>query len=75
MSIYQLVRDMLEAHGGACSPGQLLDAILADPAAAERLARSQGFTRVLDNMRHSGFIEVDGEIVRRTKRRPGHRHL
>ena len=74
MSLYQLVRDTLEQHGGTCSRGELLNAILNDSAEAERLARGQGFSRLLGNMKHSGFIEIDGQTIRRAKRCLGHRH-
>ena len=75
MSLYQLVRETLESRGGSCSRGELLTAILADATEAERLAGSRGFARLLDNMKHSGFIEFDGAMVRRTARRVGYRHL
>lgn len=52
---------------------RLLTAAVSD--AARRLERSQGFSRLLDNMKHSGFIEFDGDIVRRTGRRIGRRHV
>lgn len=75
MSLYQLVRETLELHGGTCSRGELLSAIFADPAEAANLERSQGFARLLDNMKYSGFIELEGAIVRRTSRQVGRRHL
>jgi len=69
MSLYHFVRETLESQGGRCSREQLLAAILADAAAAEQLARSQGLGRLLNNMKHSGFVEFDGAMVRRTARR------
>ena len=75
MSLYQLVRETLEGHGGRCSRAELLRAILADTAMAERLARSQGFVRLLDNMKYSGFIEFDEAMIRRTARKVGRRHV
>lgn len=74
-TLYGLIRQTLAAGGGRCSKGDLLSAILADPVAAQRLARSQGFARLLDNMRHDGFIEVEGQLVLRTRRKVGRRHL
>ena len=75
MTLYQLIRETLDERGGSCLRTELLVAILADPLAAERLARSQGFTRLLQNMRNSGFIELDGELVKRTERRVGRRRV
>ena len=74
MTLYQFVREELERRGGACSRGELLNAILANPDGAERLARSQGFPRMLQNMKHSAFIELEGQLVRRTNRKVGRRH-
>ena len=73
-SLYQFVRDTLAARGGTCTREELLDAIHANPAASSRLERSEGFGRLLINMKHSGFITLDADIVRATRRRVGHRH-
>ena len=75
LNLCQLVRETLERHGGECSRGELLAAILAEGTEAKRLARGQGFARLLANMKHSGFVELEGSIVRRTSRRVGHRHV
>lgn len=72
-SLYQFVRDALNSRGGVCSRDELLAAIQADPDAARRLGLSQSFSRLLQNMKHSGFIELDGDLVRRTKRLVGRR--
>ena len=74
-TLYQLVRDALDSRGGACSREELLAAIEADPDATQRLRKGQGFSRLLRNMKHSGFITIDGPSVRRTARRVGRRHL
>ena len=73
MTLYALVRSVLDENGGVCTRGQLLNAILHEPEAANRLAKSRGFGPLLTNIKHSGFIEIDGEIVRRTSRRVGRR--
>lgn len=72
-SLYEFVRRTIAAHGGACTRTELLNAILADPAASARLERTKGFTAVLDNMKYSGFVVFDGDVVRRTARRYGRR--
>lgn len=74
MTLYDFVRRTLEAHGPS-TRGDLLNAILADEEAAGELADGQGFTRLLDNMKHSGFISIDGEMVSRTNRKVGRRHV
>lgn len=73
-SLYQFVSDMLAASGGACIRDQLLAAIRENPVLLERLEQSRGFGALLSNMKHSGFIELHGETVRRTPRRVGQRH-
>jgi hypothetical protein len=75
MTLYEFIRQTLEGRGGTCSRSELLNAILRDPEASQRLADNrQGFPRLLQNMRHSGFIELEGDLVRRTDRRVGYRH-
>lgn len=73
MTLYEFVRRVLAEHGGSCHAGELLTEILADPEASRRLSASQGYKRLLDNIKQSGFIEFDGAIVRRTARRVGRR--
>lgn len=73
MTLYEIVRRLLETDG-PCSRAELLAKLSANPEAAERLKRSRGFSALLLNMKHSGFIELDGEIVRRTGRNVGRRH-
>lgn len=74
-SLYDFVRETLEFRGGSCSRRELLAAIQAHPRAASLLECGQGYTRLLLNMKHSGFVELEGDWVRRTKRRVGLRHL
>jgi hypothetical protein len=73
MTLYELVRRTLAERGGECHKGELLNAILMNPDAAQRLARGRGFNALLRNMKYSGFIEIDGQHVRRTARRVGRR--
>lgn len=72
-SLYQFVRETLEVHRGSCSREELLSAIERDRDAAAKLRESKGFARLLINMKHSGFVELDGSQVRRTARRVGRR--
>ena len=74
-TLYEFVRQTLALRGGVCSRRELLAAIEADPLNSSRLARSRGFASLLQNMKHSGFVELQGDLVRRTKRRVGRRHL
>ena len=74
VSLYQFVREQLALSGGTCTREQLLAVIKCNPAASEKLERSRGFDALLSNMKHSGFIELEGDVVRRTARRVGHRH-
>ena len=58
----------------ATTRDEVLVAILADQKAAERLARSQGLSSLLNNMKHSGDVLLDREMViasARTYRRLG----
>jgi len=46
----------------------LLNAMQSDLRIAARLQRSEGFNRLLSNMRHSGWIEVRGSQVLPTRK-------
>ena len=74
-SLYEFVRQTLAENGGSCTKVALLAAIQSDSHAAQRLQKGLGFGRLLVNMKHSGFIEMDGDIVRRTKRRVGRKQV
>lgn len=74
-SLYEFIRRELAAHDGVRTRAQLLEAIRRDPRAAERLKRTQGFVAVLGNMKSSGFVELDKDVVRATGRRVGRRRL
>lgn len=73
MTLYQFVRDRLEAQGGTATRPELLAAIRGNLAARAKLENSRGFDALLSNMKHSGFVELDGETVRRTARQVGRR--
>lgn len=62
-TLYQFVREYLVRNGGHAGRKDLRSAMDADPALADRLAQSQGFGRLLVNMRHSGWITVKGDEV------------
>ena len=66
-TIYQFVREYL-ARDGMGNRSDLLNAMMADPSISTRLARSQGFVRILWNMRNSGWIELDGERITPTRK-------
>lgn len=62
-SLYDFVRRYLCAHGGACSCKELHSALLAVPILKARLGRSQGFGALLRNMRHSGDVILNENLV------------
>ena len=72
--LYEFVRTYLREQAGSSTRSELLAAIEADATAAAKLQRSRGFTALLSNMKHSGFIEVRGELITATSRRLGRRH-
>lgn len=74
-SLSAFIRLTLSAQGGACTRAQLLEAIASDPIASQSLARGKGLNTVLDYLRRNGFVECDGEVVRRTGRRFGRRRV
>ena len=68
-SMYDFVRHYLVEHGGTCTRQELLAALQADDAMKERLANSSnGFTALIHNMRHSGDVLIDGNLVRASGR-------
>jgi len=73
VTLYQFVRELLEAHGGRCARDALLRLIEDNPAALAKLRQSQGFEALLSNMKHSGFIDLEGDMVHRTARLVGRR--
>ena len=72
MTLYEFVRRTL-ATRSMCTRDELLSIMMDDQEVAQRLADSQGFSRLLNNMKQSGFIELEGKLIRRTKRRVGKR--
>ena len=67
-TLYQFVREYLLAVGGSCARDDLRAAMLEVDWVRRRLAEGQGFTSLLNNMRHSGDVLCEGEIVRSTAR-------
>ena len=67
-SLSQFVRDILVTNGGTRTRGELLEAIRSDPKLAARLERGQGLNQLLQNMRSSGFVTLDGDLVIATAR-------
>lgn len=67
-SLSQFVRDYLCQRGGSASRRQLLKAIQANSKLAARLERGQGLPALLRNMRYSGFVVIEGETVRASRR-------
>lgn len=56
--MYDFVRRYLVEQGGSYSRQELLAALQADRAMSERLARTKGFTALINNMCHSGDVDL-----------------
>lgn len=67
--LYELVRAHLREHGGKSTRSTILATIQDDSQALAKLKASQGLTALLTNMKHSGFIMLDGDRVILTRRR------
>lgn len=67
-SLYDFVRRYLLAQDGCCSRDKLHSAILAEPVLKTRLEQGRGFRALLSNMRHSGDVVFDGDLVRASSR-------
>ena len=67
-SLYDFVRRYLIGHGGNCSREERLGALKADNSMKERLARTRGFSALLNNMRHSGDVTLIGNSITATAR-------
>lgn len=67
-SIFQFIREYLVRHGGTCTRKELLQAVRSEAHLAARLDRGQGFERLLQNMRHSGFVTINEDIVTASSR-------
>ena len=67
-SISQFVREYLVQHDGVATRDELLKALNSVPHLAHRLTRGQGLNRLLQNLRHSGFVTLEGERVEATER-------
>ena len=74
-SLFEFIRRQLAGHEGVRTRAQLLDAIRRDPQASERLGRTRGFSAVLGNMKSSGFVVLENDLVRATARHVGRRRL
>ena len=71
-SLAAFIRRTLSAHDGVCNRRQLLQCVLEDPEACQLLKHGSSFSSALLNMKYSGFLEFEGDLVRRTSRRYGH---
>ena len=67
-SVSQFIREHLCRHGGSCTRDELLRAIRGEPTLLAKLERGQGLPRLVQNIRHSGFVTIDGDIVTATSR-------
>lgn len=65
-NLFQFVREYLCRKGGSANRSELLEAMLEQPRIRGRLEGSQGFDRVLANMRYSGWVELNGDAVNAT---------
>ena len=59
----QFVREFLVRQGGTCTRDQILEAMRQEPAMAARLERGQGLNSLLNNLRNSGFVILNGQTV------------
>lgn len=67
-SMYDFVRRYLMERGGNCSREELFAALQENAVMRERLARSKGFTALINNMHHSGDVDLHVDVVRATSR-------
>lgn len=67
-TLFEFVRVYLSEQGGECRRAELLAAMKAMPQVSKRLARSQGFVRILWNMRNSGWITLEHDRVIETRK-------
>lgn len=67
-SLSQAIREHLCRSGGASTRAAIRKELESDHRLAERLASGQGLARLLKNMEYSGFLTVEGETVRATRR-------
>ena len=67
-SLYDRVRRFLCSHGGTSTRPEILSALQADPSVKDRLSRTRSFNDLLNNMRHSGDVTIDGQHVTATGR-------
>ena len=67
-SLYQVVREHLWRLGGSCSRDELLTLMWRNRSVRRRLQEGQGYVRLLNNMRHSGELVLEGKTVRATAR-------
>lgn len=67
-TLYDFVRHFLSNCGGSACRISVEEALLSDPLMRQKLERSRGFQSLINNMRHSGDITVEGENVRMTAR-------
>ena len=67
-SLYQFVRVYLAEAGGSCDREALLVAMTENPVVRQKLEAGQGFRALLTNMRHSGQVQLDGQLVKLTSR-------
>jgi len=65
-TLFQFVREYLCRHGGSAGKSELLQAVQAEPRMKSRLEESQGFDRVLANMRYSGWVQLSTDTVTAT---------
>jgi hypothetical protein len=57
-------RSFIQQSGGSCAREQLRAAMLKDPTMASRLHDPKSFARLVFNLKESGRVDVDGEMLR-----------
>lgn len=67
-SLYDTVRCCLKENGGTCTRDQLEQQLASSPEVHARITRAGGLGPLLTNMRHSGEIKLEGNLVLLTTR-------
>lgn len=67
-SLYDTVRCCLKKNGGTCTRDQLEQQLGSRPEVHAKIASAGGLGPLLTNMRHSGEITLEANLVRLTVR-------
>ena len=67
-SRYSAIRTLLANAGGTMTRADLAMKITEHPEMAEQIKNSRGLASLLSNMRHSGEVALQGDLVSLTER-------